>query len=135
MKKRNSKKGFTLVELVIVIAVIAILAGVLIPTFSGIVTKANQSAVQQEAANIYKEVYALDLSDGVLDGKDAAATDGGKIVVGDKKFIYTVSNGTVTFKYSKNNYLASFEDSKWSVAEHKTHTGEGTCTACGATIE
>ena len=31
-------KGFTLVELVIVIAVIAILAGVLIPTFSNIKT-------------------------------------------------------------------------------------------------
>ena len=43
MKKLN-KKGFTIVELVIVIAVIAILAGVLIPTFASIVKKANQSA-------------------------------------------------------------------------------------------
>ena len=46
--KRNNKKGFTIVELVIVIAVIAILAGVLIPTFAGIVAKANKSAVEQE---------------------------------------------------------------------------------------
>ena len=38
MKKMN-KKGFTIVELVIVIAVIAILAAVMIPTFSGIVDK------------------------------------------------------------------------------------------------
>ena len=37
----NNKKGFTIVELVIVIAVIAILAGVLIPTFSGIVGNYN----------------------------------------------------------------------------------------------
>ena len=44
MKKLNNKKGFTIVELVIVIAVIGILAGVLIPTFSGIVGKANQKA-------------------------------------------------------------------------------------------
>lgn len=47
MIKRNNKKGFTIVELVIVIAVIAILAGVLIPTFAGIVKKANLSADQQ----------------------------------------------------------------------------------------
>ena len=44
MIKRNNKKGFTIVELVIVIAVIAILAAVLIPTFAGIINKANESA-------------------------------------------------------------------------------------------
>ncbi len=38
--KKNNKKGFTIVELVIVIAVIAILAAVLIPTFSSIIKKA-----------------------------------------------------------------------------------------------
>ena len=37
----SRKKGFTLVELVIVIAVVAILAAVLIPTFSNLVKKAN----------------------------------------------------------------------------------------------
>ena len=42
MKKTN-KRGFTIVELVIVVAVIAILAAVLIPTFSGIIAKANLS--------------------------------------------------------------------------------------------
>ena len=45
----KSKKGFTIVELVIVIAVIAILAAVLIPTFSNLVKKANQSADIQAA--------------------------------------------------------------------------------------
>ena len=39
--KNTNKKGFTIVELVIVIAVIAILAAVLIPTFVGLVNKAN----------------------------------------------------------------------------------------------
>jgi|GEM_PF-7029812 len=45
--RSKSKKGFTIVELVIVIAVIAILAAVLIPTFSSLLKKANQSADQQ----------------------------------------------------------------------------------------
>ena len=47
MFMHKSKKGFTIVELVIVIAVIAILAAVLIPTFSNLVKKANMSADQQ----------------------------------------------------------------------------------------
>ena len=39
--KRNGKRGFTIVELVVVIAVVAILAAVLIPTFASVIKKAN----------------------------------------------------------------------------------------------
>ncbi len=52
MINRNNKKGFTIVELVIVIAVIAILAAVLIPTFSGIIRKANISDDTALARNL-----------------------------------------------------------------------------------
>lgn len=45
----KNNKGFTIVELVIVIAVVAILAAVLIPTFSSIIKKANISADMQTA--------------------------------------------------------------------------------------
>ena len=67
--KRNNKKGFTIVELVIVIAVIAILAAVMIPTFSSIITEANKSSAMQEANGIYKnylithDYKAVDLED------------------------------------------------------------------------
>ena len=61
MKKMNNK-GFTIVELVIVIAVIAILAAVMIPTFSGVVTKAQQSAAVQEVKAAYTETLASDLA-------------------------------------------------------------------------
>lgn len=40
---KNTRKGFTITELVIVIAVIAILAAVLIPTFSNLIKKANMT--------------------------------------------------------------------------------------------
>ena len=49
--KTNNKKGFTVVELVIVIAIIAVLAAVLIPTFASIIKKAEESAYQQERTN------------------------------------------------------------------------------------
>ena len=61
---KNTKKGFTIVELVIVIAVIAILAAVLIPTFSGIIEKANISSAEQEARNAYTQYVADHAADG-----------------------------------------------------------------------
>ena len=51
MKKQN-RKAFTIVELVIVIAVIGVLAAVLIPTFSGIIESANRAVDTQLVAQI-----------------------------------------------------------------------------------
>lgn len=53
---KNSKKGFTLVELIIVVAVIALLAAVLIPTFSSLISKANQAKDEALVSNLNKAV-------------------------------------------------------------------------------
>ena len=50
--KNVKKKGFTIVELVIVVAVIAILAAVLIPTFSDLIKKANMSSDEVAVRNM-----------------------------------------------------------------------------------
>ena len=63
--RNTNKKGFTIVELVIVIAVIAILSAVLIPTFAGIIDRANQSADQQAVANMNKLLAMNDKADDV----------------------------------------------------------------------
>ena len=85
--KRNNKKGFTIVELVIVIAVIAILAGVLIPTFANVVGNAKESAALQEAKNMYSEyIGSLDYSEG-----EEAVT---KVYVEiDDEYIVLINNG------------------------------------------
>ena len=63
MKKTN-KKGFTIVELVIVIAVIAILAAVLIPTFANLIKKANLSSDQVAIRNMNTILAAETAADG-----------------------------------------------------------------------
>ena len=63
MKKAN-KKGFTIVELVIVIAVVAILAAVLIPTFVSVVNKANVSNDTALVKNINITLAAEEITDG-----------------------------------------------------------------------
>ena len=136
---KMNKKGFTIVELVIVIAVIAILAGVLIPTFSGIVKKAQDSALQQEATALYKEAYALDLSDGKIDGKDK---DTAITTVEGTAVKYAIVSNKATFGFCKNDKIAKFDGAKWTIAEHKAanHVNTATpadtlCDECGVCYE
>ena len=65
--RKSNKKGFTVVELVIVIAVIAILAAVLIPTFAGLIQKANESKDTQLVKNLNTALRA----DEVLNGSNS----------------------------------------------------------------
>ena len=81
--KKSNKKGFTIVELVIVIAVIAILSAVLIPTFSNITKKAKESAAMQEATNAMTAVLVEE--DGIIE---------------EGKTYYVV--------YEKDNYFAAW---------------------------
>ena len=71
----RNKKGFTLVELVIVIAVIAILAGVMIGTFASVVKKAKKSAEQQEMAAAKQEQVANDVIEKLNNGSWLGWTD------------------------------------------------------------
>ena len=69
MKKKQGK-AFTIVELVIVIAVIAILAAVLIPTFSTVIKKAKVSADEQAAANMNTALSAYAAESGINGTED-----------------------------------------------------------------
>lgn len=64
MTKKTRKHAFTVVELVIVIAVVAILAAILIPTFSNVLKKADESAALSQARNLLTELVADYVSQG-----------------------------------------------------------------------
>lgn len=107
--KNTKKRGFTIVELVIVIAVIAILASVLIPTFSNVVNAAKKSKALQEARNAYTEALVAHLEEKddatcshpnvngwavvFTPGTDGAETVTLTKVMDKKEYKFTVTNG------------------------------------------
>ena len=63
MKKMNEKKGFTLAELLIVVAIIAVLVAVAIPVFTAQLEKARQSTDLANIRSSYAEATAAYLTD------------------------------------------------------------------------
>lgn len=63
MKKLKNSKGFTLMEMLIVVAIIAILVAIAIPTFTNQLEKARESADLANLRSAYAEVIAAALTD------------------------------------------------------------------------
>ena len=82
--KNLKKKGFTIVELVIVIAVIAVLAAVLIPTFVNLTRKANISADTVLAKNLNTALALYDAENDIDDFDD--------VLEGIKEAGYLIAN-------------------------------------------
>ena len=107
---KKFKKAFTITELVIVIAVIAILAAVLIPTFSTVISKANESAAMQECRNEWTEM-SVDIIGNEEEGDDYLFV----YTKGDNTYYYIVVDGN--FNATKLDDLTAVPSSPYTYGE------------------
>lgn len=58
-EKKNSQKGFTLIELIVVIAILAVLAAMMVPGLLGWIDKAKERQVALNARSVYLATQTL----------------------------------------------------------------------------
>lgn len=58
-RKNNSKRGFTLVELIVVLVILAVLAAILVPTLIGYIDKAKTASLIEETNQIKIAAQAM----------------------------------------------------------------------------
>ena len=89
-KKKSGKKGFTLMEMLIVVAIIAILIAIAIPTFTNALNKARQAT---DEANL-RSYYAEEISAYLLENDSLPTAGTGLTTCTVSGITYTLQAGT-----------------------------------------
>lgn len=117
--QRNKKRGFTIVELLIVIVVIAILAAITIVAYTGIQDRAKASATQSAASQAGKTIaaYAVSNNDAYPTNLSAAAISNTDTIT----YNYIVNNATTPSNYC----LSATDTANPTIAYSSTSTAAG----------
>lgn len=134
-KAKENKKGFTLVELIVVLVILAILIALLVPSLTGYIAKARKKAVLVEARNVQMaaqsvlgEQYDKALEStgkfeaGKYDGIKADAADGVKKEIAElaemkgnatAEVSYNAKGKITEITYSNKGWTATYDGSVW----------------------
>ena len=137
--KDNKKKGFTLVELIVVLVILAILAALLIPALTGYINKAKEKSIVAEtrqavmaAQTLVDEAYgkldltaaddAIEIGTGAVEGKTV-------VKISDIATLAEVKEANITsatVKAGKVTGLVYTNDGKTCTYTSGTDGGKGT---------
>jgi type IV pilus assembly protein PilA len=126
-KRRKRQKGFTLIELIVVIAILGILAAIVVPRLAGFSDRAKASACETEARTVLTALAAMYAEDPDSVGTDTS-TDDLKDLAGTLKGsleISAVNNGAFDFTYTLEGFKTKVTNGQITGTEKLTTGGDG----------
>ena len=107
LKKKNNKKGFTLIELIVVIAILGILAALAVPRLTGARDSAAKSVVEADARTIFSDLEIKYAQDGKYPASDYTFTGSFE---GTPTYTPSADGQTysVTYVNNENTYKITF---------------------------
>jgi type IV pilus assembly protein PilA len=143
LARRDDERGFTLIELMVVVLIIAILIAIAIPTFLGARQRAQDRAAQSDLRNgltaektFYTDAqsYSTDTSTAGMKGIESSLDWGGKLTVSVGNVTGTDGNVVCLSETSKSGTVFNIADVASGVNAGTYYNKSGSCSTTPATV-